>query len=427
MTISILLYGLVCLVIGAASLYLSYGLWTSGTWYWAYGAFPVWAAGKEIYQNLGGWRELIRLVVLVLFFVLAQRWIFTKESKKYWEAKPRLVSFYRYLFASDPKWLRFLCLVAGGLVVVYHVALGPILLSNEYASKIAPFPLSFEEHFLPYLGYLPYTFTLYILIVLPMFIVIVEGIVTDQKRVRGLAEPIHKVEPGSLASGEQVALQAESIVKSFLDVREQITRIVGKYTYMALLVIIYYEIEIGGGLILQLACWAQELNKWSAWIFIIVVLPYFAVTSFRMYAAAYDESQDALCNLASRALELLDKDTTDLVNKLRGDFESKYTILSFILSLAKSGSVAVAIFLLVATGTYTYLKNNKLIEPRRIVQTAIPWPVSPVLLAGADLLTLAPPDAAGAQSQQKFDWSPRCWQELPDKSLEWRGKPIVER
>jgi hypothetical protein len=427
MATNILLYGLACLIFGGAGLYLSYGPWMSGSWYWAYGAFPVGPPGKEVYQNLGGWRELIRLAILVFFFVIAQRWIFTEESKKYWGAKPKLLSFYRHLFASGPRWLRLLCLVACCLVVLYHVVLGPILLANEYSSAIAPFPLSFEEQYLPYLGYLPYTFALYILIALPMLIVVVEAMVADKARAGSLAEPIRQIDASSLTDGEQVALQAELIEKSFLDVREQMTRIVGKYVYMALLVIIYYEIEIGGGLILQLACWAQELTKWSAWVFIIVVLPYFIITSFKMYTSAYDESQDALHELASRALELQDRAATDLVDKLRSEFESKYTVLSFVLSLAKSGSVAVAVFLIVVAGTYTYLKNSKLIEPRRIVQTAIPWPVSPILLVGADLLSPGPPTDASASGPQGFDWSPRCSRELPGKSLEWRGKPIIDR
>ncbi len=422
--LDIVVYGLTCLVIGAASLYLSYGPWTSGSWYWAYGAFQPQGG---LYQNLGGWREFIRLLILTLTFVIAQRWIFARESRKYWHTRPRFLSFYRHLFVAGPKWLCILCVVAACLAVVYHVAPGPLILFNEYASAIAPFPLSFGEHFLPYLSYLPYTFTLYILIALPMFIVVVEAVTADRKRVRDLAERIYGGPPGSLADGDEIKLQAESIETRFLDVREQITKITSKYVYMALLVILYYEIEIGSGLILQLACWAQELTKWSAWVFIIAVLPYFVVTCFRIYTGICSRSQEVLRELANRALELRDRDAADSVNRLRIEFASKYTVLSFLQSLAKSGSVAVVVFVLVFGGTYRYLENRGLIDPRRIVQTAIPWPVSPVVLIGVDLLDIGPSGAAGEADQELFDWGPRCSRERPGEDLEWEGRRIVDR
>jgi hypothetical protein len=307
------------------------------------------------------------------------------------------------------------------------VAVGPLILSNEYASAIAPLPLSFREHFLPYLAYLPYTLTLYILLALPMFIVVIKAVTADRQRVRRLAEQITGGAPGSLTDGDEIKLQAESIETRFLDVRERITEITGKYIYMALLLIVYYEIEIGSGLILQLACWTQELTKWSAWVFIIVVLPYFVITCFRVYTGVCSGSQEALRDLASRALELRARDAADSVNRLRIDFASKYTVLSFLQSLAKSGSVAVVVFVLVFGGTYRYLENRGLVDPRRIVQTAIPWPVSPVVLIGADLLDIGPTDAAGGADEEMFDWGPRCSRERPGEDLEWQGQRIVDR
>jgi hypothetical protein len=430
MTTNILLYGLVCLIMSAVGLYLSYGPWTSGSWYWAYGAF-LWHGE---YQNVGGLREFIRIVFLLLFFILAQHFIFTEESKKYWEGNPKLLSFYRYLFGSGPKWpkwLRVFCKLAAGLAfcitVLYHVVGGPLMLFDDYNSAIVPFPLSFEEHFRPYLGYLPYSFTLYILIALPMFIVVVEGIVTDNKKIHGLAEQISEIDPKSLTDEKKIKLKAQSIVNFFLDVRVELTRTASKYVWMALLVIIYYEIEIGARLILNLACWAQEITKWCVWIFIIFILPYFIITNYRIYTRTYDNSQDNLNHLADRALELQKADTAGSVNKLRSEFETKYTALSFIMSLVKSGSVAIVVFLLLMNSTYKYLESLEPIERRKSIEIAIPWPVSPLVFAGADLLGVAPSSAVGKTDQKGLDWSQRCLQERPDGSLEWKGKPIKDR
>lgn len=554
MTKNILLHGLTCLALGAVSLYLSYGPWTSGSWYWAYGAFP-WGGG---YRNLGGWREFMGLVFPVLFFMLAQRYLFKGEARKYWQAEPQLLSFYRYLFASGPKRLRIVCTAAVGLAVLYSAVLGPRVLFDEYTSAFSAYPsaivpLSFAEHFRPYLAYLPYALTLYILIGLPLLIVVFEEIMADRRKIRRLAEPIWALEPGSvdvqaadeavvrralerkyraelrqlrhnlatrfregelktlsfdlgieyddlpgegradktrelvaclerrdritdligvgrqrrpdipwsdtleatrealatyqgsglerltLSEGEKIALQGELVEASFLKVRVQIARVAGKYIYMALLVIIFFGIEFGSGLISQFTCWAQEVAKWAVWILIIVILPYFVATIFRMYAGVYRSSQDALRDLADRAIELQDEATANSVNEFGGELESKYTVPSFFLSLAKSVSVAVVAFLialaLVATGTYTRLKDRAAVAPgesitwRDVVEAVVPWPVSPVVLVGADLLEDAPSGDVSGAARPVIDWAPRCERHrpAPEENLEWRGKRIIDR
>ena len=463
MTVNILLYGLTCLIVGALSLCLSYGPWTSESWSWAYAVF----VRDGEHQQVGGWAEFLRLIVPLLFFVVAQRCIFTEESEKYWEGRPTLLGFYRYVFASGPKWLRIFSIGAVFLAVIYHAMLGPIILFNEYKSVFAEYisvpPLSYQEYFRPYLAYLPYTATLYILIAFPMLIVIVEGIAADKKRIRELAEPIHVVDPAlasieqlvdeaapkktaerkrylaelrqlrqvlvtrfdkgelntlcfeldidyddlpnegkenrarelivrlghrgcisdlvrigeklrpdipwsgmfetikeasfepyslppewsTAASGKRTKLRAEAVEKSFRDVQLQISRIAGKYLYMALLVTIYFGLEIGSGLISQLACWAQELTKGAGWVLIIVILPYFVTTIYQMYTKVYRDSQDTLGALAGHALAIQDEDAADEVDKLREKFASEYTILPFIGSLVKSVFVAVVMFVVV--------------------------------------------------------------------------------
>jgi hypothetical protein len=420
---NILLYSFVGLIVATIALILSYTLWTSWTWYWAYGA----VLQNGVYRNLGSQKELYRMGLLVIFFILAQSFLFSRTAKAYWQDKPGLFTFYRNLFPIAPKITRRLVYLALFATIIYHLTAGPYLLHSESVDAFGPLPLSFQDYFLPYITYMPYSLVIYMMIALPMFIVIAKEIREDRENVRDAVQlEEESVDPGSLGTGEEIELEAVKIEKSILDLRENVVGVIDKYVAMAMLVVIYYGIEIGGGLIFQLACWAQVVGKWAAWLFIIAVLPYFIFTNYAIYTRAHTRKQEDLRALADRALQLGQKEALDTVNGIRGEFQTKYTVSSFVWSL-KSASLAAFAFLAFFAFGRSYVQGLDAAEQRELLVTSVPWPVSPVVQFGADLLGGDPTSPDGSLNVGGIDWGLRCTLERPAGDLEWRGQTIDER
>jgi hypothetical protein len=238
---NILFFALTGLFLGGVGLYLSYGPLSSGAWYWAYGALQQ---GGE-YYNLGGLVEFYRLLLLTVLFVVAQYSLFPDTARPYWEGRLRPLSFYQHFFKSGPRWLRFFAAALVMVTVLYSLVGGPNILRSDFQAVFGPQPFPFREYTLPYLAYLPYTLTMYLLIALPTFVVVVQGLRDDRQSLLELRAPLPEVDLVEMEEGEPIALEAAKIEHSIISLREKAVRVLDKYLAMMAILIIYYGIEVG--------------------------------------------------------------------------------------------------------------------------------------------------------------------------------------
>jgi hypothetical protein len=190
---------------------------------------------------------------------------------------------------------------------------------------------------------------------------------------------------------------------------------------MAIL-IIYYGIEVGTRMLAQLACWAQVGAKWAAWVLIIAVMPVFIVSTYNIYTRTYHEMQASLRELAGRALGLNDREALEAVNDVRGEFQSKYTFISFIWSLQTASVAVLALILFFSIGR-AYVAGLNPAERRELVDNVLPWPVYVVVDTTVDFLSVG----TTGTTFRGVDWSLTCPADNPPADLEWRGVPLQER
>jgi hypothetical protein len=412
---NILFFALTGLFLGSAALYLSYGSLSSGAWYWAYGAIQQ----GGTYYNLGGLVEFYRLLLLTALFVITQISLFPDAARPYWEGRLRPLSFYQHFFKSGPRWLRYFAIALGVVTVVYSAVGGPSLLRGDFEAVFGPSLHPFREFTLPYLAYLPYTLTIYLLIALPVLVVVVQGLRDDRQAILGLSAPPPEVDQDE---EEPIALEAAKIEHRIIGLREEVVRTLDKYLATMAILIIYYGIEVGTRMLAQLACWAQVGAKWAAWVLIIAVMPVFIISTYNIYTHAYHQMQVSLRGLAERALGKSDRDALEAVNDVRGEFQSKYTFISFIWSL-QTASVAVLALIVFASIAQGYVAGLDAAGRRELVDNLLPWPVYVVVDTTVDLLT----GGAVGVPFRGIDWSLTCPADNPPPDLEWRGVPLQER
>jgi hypothetical protein len=404
MTRNILLYAAVGLIIGGASLYLSYGPLSSDTWVWRYGLiqYGIDESGSN-FILIGAVREGLRLVVTLGFFVLSHAWLFSKVSKKYWSGPLHPLSFYRNLLQHGRR--RTLVFVAVCLVgaVTYHVSLGPYNMHQVWQEHMGTADLSFREHFLPYLAYLFYTLTMYFMIAIPLMIVIWKSLRYDRARLREGIKQSGETDTGGGGDASQLERDANTAESRFLSVRRDLLEIIDRYVYMAIMLVIYMSFELYS-LNITLACPAQHIQKWAAWVVIFYLLPYLLWRGIRAYTRAYGLSVKTLGRLAKSAEKPDGADALPRISELRESFQSKYTFLSFVWLLRKSGSVAVVVFIALV-GLLS--KYNDFLEFNR---RAIPWPVSAAVVFVHDVST---PGAAEEGQDDRHPLAPDCEESLP--------------
>jgi hypothetical protein len=419
MLANILFYALTGLFLGSLGLYLSYGPLSSGAWYWAYGAIQQGGA----YYNLGGLVEFYRLVLVTVLFVVAQSSLFPDTARPYWMGRRlRPLSFYQHFFKTGPLWLRLFTIVLVVVTVLYSVVGGPNILRSDFEAVFGPAPLPFQEYVLPYLAYLPYTLTIYLLIALPTFVVVVQGLRDDRQSILELRSPLPEADLAGLEEGESIALEVAKIEHAIISLREKVVRILDKYLAMMAVLIIYYGIEVGTRMLAQLACWAQVGAKWAAWVLIIAVMPVFIVGTYNVYTRTYHKMQASLRELADRALRLSDREALETVNDVRGEFQGKYTFISFIWSLQTASVAVLALIVFFSIGR-AYVAGLDTAERRALVDNVLPWPVYVAVDATVDFLSVG----AAESTFGGVDWSLTCPADNPPADLEWRGVPLQER
>ena len=174
------------------------------------------------------------------------------------------------------------------------------------------------------------------------------------------------------------------------------------YAMMAIL-IIYYGIEVGTRMLAQLACWAQVGAKWAAWVLIIAVMPVFIIGTYNIYTRTYHKMLETLRELAGRALGLNNREALEAVNDVRGEFQSKYTFISFIWSLQTASVAVLALIVFFGVGR-AYVAGLDTAGRRELVDNVLPWPVYVVVDATIDFLAV---DAEGT-TFRGFDWRLSC-------------------
>ncbi|NIO29205.1 MAG: hypothetical protein GTO29_11705 [Candidatus Latescibacteria bacterium] len=404
MTRNILLYVLVGLVIGSGALYLSSGTFASDTWLWRYGLVHKSSGLPGIV--VGAQKEFLRLVITILFFALGHAWLFARSSKKYWTGTLHPFSFYRNFLPGARQRTRIvlsLCLVSA---VVYHAYIGPTDMHRVWQENMGDTPFNFREHVLPHLFFMFYTIVQYFMVAIPLLIVIWESLKLDGSKIREATEKIGDLGVGTDAAAE-LKRKANAVESRYLSTRKDLLDIVNRYVFMAILVILYMWIELSA-LIITLSCPGQHILKWAAWVFIVFVLPYFIIHGIRAYMRVFNQSRDTLMRLAASAEQPGGSDALPTISEIRGRFQSKYTFLSFVWSLGKSGSAALVLFVAVVKFVFSQVNfldfNSK----------AVPWPVSAVVVVVYNLTTM---DRTG-DGADRHPVAPVCFLELPTEE-EW--------
>jgi hypothetical protein len=358
----------------------------------------------------------------MILFVIAQRWLFPDTARPYWEGRLRPLSFYQHFFKSGPLWLRLFTIALVMATVIYSLVGGPNLLRSDFQAVFGPQAAPFHEYTLPYLAYLPYTLTSYLLIALPTFVIVVQGLRDDRGSILGLRTPLPEIDLDELDDGEPIALEATKIEHAIISLREKAVRILDKYLAMMAILTIYYGIEVGTRMLAQLTCWAQVGAKWAAWALIIAVLPVFIISTYNIYTHRYDRMLDRLRALAGRALGLNDRAALEAVNDVRGEFQSKYTFISFIWSLQTASVAVLALIVFFGVGR-AYVAGLDSAGRRELVDNLLPWPVYVVVDTTVDFLSVG----AEGSTFTGVDWSLTCPVDNPPADLEWRGVPLQER
>lgn len=405
MTRNILLYALVGLIIGGGALYLSYGPLTSDTWLWRYGLvhLSLGEPGTD-FIVMGALKEALRLIVSIVFFVLAQAWLFSEVSEKYWSSSSHPLSFYRNLRPELRRRILVLVGICLIVAVIYHVSLGPHNMHQVWQKRMGATDLNFREHFLPHIAYMFYTLTLYFMIAIPLLIVIWESLKSDRARVRRATNQIGEGDAGRGGDPLKLKRSAGTVENRFIGVRSDLRGIIDRYVFMALMVVAYLSYELYS-LNVTLACPAQHIQKWAAWMFIFYVLPYLLYRGIRAYTRAYNRSVEILQGLARSAEEQGGGDALLAISDIRSKFQEKYTLLAFFWSLRKSGSVGVVLF---AAFLGLIFKYTDFLEFNR---RAIPWPASAVVVVVHNVSARGPADRDQSNSHPL---APECEESLPE-------------
>jgi hypothetical protein len=385
----ILVHSGIALALGFLGLYLAYGPFMSKSWYWAFGAYET----DGTYYNLGGPMEFLRLVMILLFFVVGQDWLFRDVAAANWRGGVCLGLFF------PPRGLgRYSSVALAVLVLVYHGLLGPLKLHADYSAHFDSGPLRFRESFLPYLGYMGYSLAVWLLLALPMFTVIVRSITREIHKSRRYVRRMEFV-----ISNDEGMVGVEATKALVDDVQWHIGSSIGKYLLFSILVAAYLFVELFAGVCSTFACWTQELTKWGGWAFIVALLPAVVIGKAKLYSRVFTGCQNRLHTLRRLAIE---DDNSELAGRLGKDIKElgQATMWSFMKSL-RTHSLAVAFFVAVSIVGYRIARKAE-ITPRDFLETTMPWPVSPVVLYCDELLS---------GSAEAMDWKPRCLELHSDK------------
>lgn len=358
-------------VVGLLSLVASYDVLTSDAWFWAFGAKSV---APGVYRNLGGGLEGVRLILLCLVFYVILTSLFPAELRYAWGRS----TFPKRLLRPTGSWisrLGWLLWVGGGLfVVVFHVWLAPLDLQQRFTAAFAGGPElaavpAVRRYLLPYLLYLPYAVCTYMLLAVPLLLLMVIAIRHDRRKLSNLLRHVD-AEDGGTTEARALRLRAKIGY-----VYGNLRRVMNRYGWVLLLLAVYYVIEFFTPMFDTLSCMAQVSTSWGAWLFALVIVPYFFVRTYGRFHRGSRTIRRALADLMRRALADDDKDGVEQVEKT--EEQVKPASLFGYLALFRQTTVVLTAGALVALGIVgTILKPH--LEKERIRETvnrALPVPL----------------------------------------------------
>lgn len=390
------------LSLGIGALVLSYVVWTSAPWYWAYG---VKLDANNAFRNLGGGLEGVRLVLLCGMFYLIMTSLFPVELRYAWGRSTIPKRLLRPT-GSRISRLGWVLWIGGPVaVVVFHLVLAPLALKNRFESAFAAGPAveragDLTAYWLPYLLYLPYAIAVYMMLAVPLLLLMVIAIRHDRGKLRDL---LARVEEEPDVPIEEAVIGVRTRIRY---VYANLRQVMNRYGWVLLLLAVYYILEYFTPMADTLSCWAQVISSWSAWLFALVIVPYFFFRTYGRYNRGNRSIRRVLTSLRRRArsdeteaLRLLDE-TEEMV---RADSLVGY------LSLFRKASVVVMLAALVTLGVVGAVAQKYLEDPRDAVNRALPVPLDYGALYLFDLF------ADAGSSEERHEYRACVESEVTDK------------
>lgn len=366
-------YLLVVVGMGLVSLLSSYDLFTSDAWFWAFGAKSV---SPGVYRNLGGGLEGVRLVLLCVLFYVVMTSLFPAELRYAWgrSALPKRLLRPTGSWVSHLGWVLWI----GGVlfVVVFHLYLAPLDLQERFGAAFAGGPelaasSDFARFVRPYLLYLPYAVGTYLMLVVPLLLLMLIAIRHDRRKLGDLLARLG-VGAGGAGTTEGTALRLRLKIDY---VYGNLRRVMNRYGWVLLLLAVYYVLEFFTPMFDTLSCMAQVFTSWSAWLFALVIVPYFFLRTYGRFHQGNRAIRRALADLRRRAVG--DEDTAGMEQVEKTEERVRPESLLGYLGLFRQTSVVLMAGALVALGIVgTILKPH--LEKERIRETvnrALPVPV----------------------------------------------------
>jgi hypothetical protein len=318
--------------------YLAYGPLTSKVWYWDYGA--VYVDGR--FQNLGGWIEFVRFILLATLFVFAHLWVFRERAQIYWRG--RRGHFYAYVYRKSGRcslshWcVRVACAVGIVGILVANLYLNPRWIAAEFAAQngYVVQSVSWDLHIKPYTGYVLYSLACYGMLGIPLLGMIAGAIRRD---FESSSKAFNKI--GTVLSANATT-SAEMVAHHFLKTRNELVPIFDKYAHVAVGAIAYVALEVNTVLSETLNTIEIEILKATVWVFIVLVIPVIAYRVFGVYAYAFDKCSHCLDELGDIAASQGDEALRTL-RECREKFDSEYRLPIFARTYLANGSIALTV------------------------------------------------------------------------------------
>ena len=132
---NLLLYVLICVLLGGIGLYFAYGPLSSDSFFWEWSSF--WSDGT--YRNLGGWLEFIRLLLLGTIFVVGNLSVFRNRSEQYWSGRVVPMKFLVTIYRDRSTWLKIGVTIVACMVIIHAAIILPYIMFTEYKTSTYSF------------------------------------------------------------------------------------------------------------------------------------------------------------------------------------------------------------------------------------------------------------------------------------------------
>ena len=390
------------LILGIAGLIFSYKIYPSCSWLYSFAYYPVDKVKGE-WVELGFIAECIRISLLTLFMIIL---FWSRKDGNIEDQSLSNESFSECAstffcgrgvysnFIKKGGWNIFWTLLALIGLFLYHFYLGPLAMYTDTiktfeGSTMLNFPhfLNFTEYFRPYLFYFLYSFSGYMLIAIPTFVIIRDAQRLDRDIIQKEFKKVRKMLLDSEAQTSNLKLLTSLATEFRVFVNTFCTRF-GKYVFFSSILIIYWTAEFSLNIQWSLAIWAQELMKIVIWIFAIAV-----PSLVWCYLNKINNIRRAILN---RLYEAIRNPDTDQPAGGKNDLENeisrleKLTSFEILIKRIKAQSLVFGIVISLAIGSASHLSKTNVINMRPVIQHFVPYPVSSLIVIAIQLNQSSP-------------------------------------